>query len=184
MNILNKLLIILCISLISCSYPWTIEKRHHRLLLVRNFKNQGEVEDYNTKQVFRKEYKLKSFESYTGEIQVYKNEQEINFKFDSALIILNEIDSLFSPLFTSKLIQPEYIGCNSLSGHSISIEELKDLETKHKKRFKLYVWQPNWFNPQVVLIELTNTTSNKNADLSEFIKGADLTFVYLGWIII
>ncbi len=181
---LSIILLAVCFSLVSCRYPWAIEKRNDRYALVKDFKNQGEAEDYYTRQAFRKEYKSMSFEPYTGEIQVYKSEQEINFRFDSALLIINKIDSLFLPLFMSKLIQPAYIGCNSLSGHSIGIEELKNLETMHRKRFKLYVWQPNFFNPQVVLIEITNTAINKNAELSEFIKGADLTFVYLGWIII
>ena len=169
--------ILILFTFVSCSYFWRTEKSI-------KFKNEGEQEEYWTKKIFKEKYKKMSFKPYCGEILVYKTEDAINIKFDSALININNRDSLYYCLFTSRLIQPKIIGCSSLSGHGILIHELFNLETRHKKRFSLWVWQPNNMNPQVVLLEITNKKSNKNKKLSEFINGAELTFVYMGWTII
>lgn len=178
------LLAFISLTLSSCRYPWTIEKRTSGYKLIRDFENAGEQEDFATRQVFRKNYETREFEAYKGDIECYKNKHGINFKFDSALIIIGNQDSIYSPLFTSKVIRPGLIGCNSLSGHFIIINELSDLEKKHKKRFSLWVFQPECLNPQVVLIEIIIPVKNKDVPLSEFVENASLTFVYLGWIIL
>jgi hypothetical protein len=184
MKLIYIITLILLATCTSCRYSWTIEKLNNRYSLVRDFKNQGEQEDYWTRRAFKKEYKKMSFNTYEGGISITKTEGGINIKFDSALISLSDNDSIFSQLFTSRLIQPEILGCNSLEGHGILINELSDIETKHKKRFSLWVWQPNCMNPQVVLIEIYNRNCNSKKKLREFITGAKLTFVYHGWVII
>ena len=181
---ITLIIIIIIFTCVSCRYSYIIEKRNNRYVLTRDFKNQGELEDYWTRSVFKKEYKKMSFNPYNGEILVSRTEDAIEIRFDSALIKISYRDSLYSCLFTSRLIHPRNIGCSSLSGHGILIQELYNLETRHKKRFSLWVWQPNCMNPQVVLLEITNKKINKNKKLCEFVNGAELTFVYMGWIII
>lgn len=178
------LLIELSLLFVSCRYSLTIEKRHSGSSLVRNYKTSGEREGYLAKRIFRKEHKQMSFKPYIGELRVYHSADSINIEFDSALIVLNDRDTLYSHLFTSRLIQPAFIGCNSRLGHMVEIEELYNLETRHSKRFLLKIWLPYYLNTaEVVLLEVTNSKSKKKIKLSDFVKGAELTFVYRGWII-
>lgn len=167
----------------SCRYPYTIVKRNSGYKLVRDFENAGERDCFASRQVFRRNYKQMDYPPYKGEVEVYKDEKGMDVKYESALIKLGANDSLYYHLFSSKIIQPQLIGCNSLSGHSILIHELTDLEKRHKKRFSLWVFQPGCLNPEVVLIEITNPDKNKDAPLYEFVENAKLTFVYHGWII-
>lgn len=86
--------------------------------------------------------------------------------------------------FNQRPITPDMISCNSHEGHGLLIKEIKEFEKEHKKRFEFWVWQPNCMNPQVIFIEITNKEYNSDIKLEEFVKNAQVTFVYKGWIII
>lgn len=63
-------------------------------------------------------------------------------------------------------------------------EELKFLSKNPTiKIFRYWEYRKGFANPQVYFIELTNIAADKSTDMETFIKGAALTFVKDGWII-
>jgi hypothetical protein len=64
-------------------------------------------------------------------------------------------------------------------------EELKFLETTPKqRRFRFWLFTQGFGNPTVYFIELTNKQATVKTSITEFIKGAELTFCKEGWLII
>ncbi len=77
------------------------------------------------------------------------------------------------------------------TGHTITIDYIKLLSNVQSKgsqrRFEIWVypfkWRMNGCN-NVFFLELTNETARKSTPLSEFIKGAHITLLRQGWIMI
>lgn len=173
----------------------------------KEFKNQGEQEDYWAEKLFEEKYMKQNYKRFTGDIVVI---DQNNIRFGNKIL-----RAYFSPelksIFTQGIFYPQIITGDSVStkksaeevnkmtniqkvfynmaqNDTLAIgefEELKFLSTSPTiKRFRFWEYR-NWSaNPQVYFIELTNTTVDESTDLATFIKGATLTFVKDGWIIL
>ena len=169
----------------SCKYPLTIQKNYYdKLTLKREFANEGEHSAFMSRKVYRKKRHDESYPKYTGKIETNEYKDEITISYDSVVIRLGLEDKRYLDIFTTGLMWPQMLGCWSSEGHGILINELYDLQKRHKRRFEFWVWQPNEMNPQSFLIELTNTGKFKKNNLEEFLKQAKVTYVYKGGIII
>ena len=173
----------------------------------KEFKNQGEQEDYQAEKLFEEKYTKQNNKRFTGDIAVIDKN---NIKFGNKVL-----RAYFSPelksIFTQGIFYPQIITGDSVSpkkseeeiskmtevqkvfynmaqNDTLSIgefEELKFLSTSPTiKRFRFWEYRNGSANPHVYFIELTNSTADKSTDLATFIKGATLTFVKEGWIII
>jgi hypothetical protein len=172
------------LTLESCGYSLSLEKTNSKYKIKKEFKNAREQEKHNIRMVFRNNYHKEDFLKYSGNIHFEKSDKGINIIYDNAETNISLSDSIYLELFKNKLLTPEMINCHSLDGHGLLINELDYVKKRHKKRFEVWVWQPNEMNPQVILIELMNKKSSKNSTLKDFIKESEVTFVYYGWIII
>ena len=177
-------------------------------MLKREFKNQGEQENYRAEQLFKNEYQKRHFKKFHGEIIVNDN----HYQYGS-LVLTVYVPSEFKPLFVKGILYPDIIHGYFNIGKKIKIElsktdtakpnpvlvksilqpdslslsafeELKFLETSpHHKRFRFWMDTKGLANPTVYFIELTNNKATTDTPLSEFVQGADLTFIEEGWVI-
>lgn len=171
-----------------------------------NFANQGEQEDYWAEKLFYEQYKKNIYEKFEGEI-IQIDENNIKFKnkvlngYFSKEYKLIFINGLFYPQLLSgdevtprkndeelsKMSNTELFRYHMTQNDTLSIGEFEEVKFLSKtptiKRFRFLEYR-NWSNPQVYFIELTNENADKTTDLEEFIKGATLTFVKNGWIIL
>lgn len=174
----------------------------------REFKNQGEQENYWAEIVFEKDYKKQQYNKFNGNIEIV-NDNKI--KFDNKTLIVH-CQKEFLPIFTSGIFYPQLIigngennkilskeeeeklspqdrfiyNLNRNDSFSVSIfEELSFLSKSPKiKRFRFWNSRPGSANPQVYFIELTNEKANEKTSLEKFIQNAELTFIKAGHIII
>lgn len=173
----------------------------------REFKNQGEQEDYLAEKFFEEKYTKQDYKRFTGEIAVI-NKNTIRFGnkilrtyFPAELTSIFTQGIFYPQIITGdsvypkkseeevhKMTAPQKVLYNMTQNDTLFIgefEELKFLSVSPTiKRFRFWEYRKWSANPQVYFIELTNTTADKSTDLTTFIKGATLTFVKEGWIII
>ena len=145
------------------------------------FKNQGEQEDYWAKELFKKEYIRKTYNSFSGKIFTLDNK---NFHFGNRYFeVTNTADSLMK-IFSQGLIYPDLL--DKSDGLTIAnLREQKFLSTDPTiKRFKFWVFRMGLANPQVYSIELTNKDGKEATDMNTFLKGSTLTFVKPAWIVL
>jgi len=154
----------------------------------KEFKNQGEQENYWTEELFKNQYSKETYSRFTSEITEINKTQ---FKFSAKILnVLNTSEELKS-IFKIGIFYPSLIG-GALSTISSSdtltisnFEEVKFLSVDSTcKRFRFWLFRPGIANPQVYFIELTNINVTKSIDIITFIKGASLTFVKGAWIVL
>ncbi len=172
------------------------------------FKNQGEQEDYWTQELFKKEYKKLSYETYRNEI-VEKEGTE--FIYDNKSFNIYGVNEALKLIFKKGILYPQLISgfttekrksekeLDSLSatqryfyemsrGDNLTITNLEELhflsDSPKIKRFRFWLGRPKSANPQVYIFELTNETADKKTELKDFIENSKLTFLKEGWLII
>ncbi len=144
------------------------------------FNNQGEQEKYRVEVFFKDHYSTQSYPEFNGKI----TEIDFNtYKFDSEVIVLDNINRTLKSIFLKGLLYPQIIATD-ISFIS-SLEELKFLNTSPKvKRFKFWLFRKNVNNPTVCLLEITNEQATEKTDMKTFIENGKLTFLKQGWTII
>ena len=175
----------------------------------KEFKNQGEQEKYWEKEVFAKSFKY-DIERFKGSIK-YINKTTI--KYDSTTLKILYTDSIIKQIFTLGIFYPDVFtkeidstivrvskSYNKNSSDEINIEnsksindtitisnveELTFLNPSYKvKRFKFLRYYKWIINPSVYFFELTNDIATDKTDLISFIRGAKLTFIKSGSLLI
>ena len=173
----------------------------------REFKNQGEQEDYWAEQLFEKEYTKTHFDKFKGDIVINGD----GFIYGDKTFVLTNTPKELKTIFSNGIFYPNIITgdtksvvksqaeLNTLSTvqkvfynmartDSLTIsglEELKFLTKSYtQKRFRFWLFRKGTANPTVCFIELTNDKANSKTDLTTFINGAALTYFKSGWIVI
>ena len=173
----------------------------------REFKNQGEQEDYQARQLFKKEYSKTHFDKFKGDIVINGDD----FIFGDKTFVITNTPKELTPIFSSGIFYPNIITGDTKSvvksqaeldtlstvqkvfynmtrtdSFTISgFEELKFLaKSNTQKRFRFWLFRKGVANPTVCFIELTNDKANGNTDLTTFINGAALTYFKSGWVVI
>ena len=164
------------------------------------FANQGEQEDYWARQLFDSSYVKQEYPLFSGTITIKDGEY---FSFNGQVLIVSSPAELV-PVFSGGIFYPQLItgdcgtqqgspgkkkevpalfGCDSL--RISDIEELTFMATSvAQKRFRFLLWRKGFANPRLQFLELTNDRAKENMTLTEFIKGARLTFYKAGSILI
>ena len=193
------LIIILTLTSISVDAQTTDNKSQ------REFKNQGEQEDYWAEQLFEREYSKKHFDIFKGNIVINGD----GFIFDDKTFVILNTPKDLKAIFSSGIFYPNIITgdtksvvksqveLDTLSAEqkvllnmsrtdSITISDFKELKflsnSPKYKRFKFWLWQKGFANPTACFIELTNENATDKTDLTNFIIGAALTFFREGWV--
>lgn len=174
----------------------------------REFKNQGEQENYWAEQIFEKKYKKENYSRFNSEILVKSNSEIL---FDNKTLIVY-CSSDYLPIFTLGIFYPQLlIGTgenneifskdefdkltdekkffyNLQKNDSFNISNLEELKFLNKnptiKRFRFWNFRSGFANPQVYYFELTNKNANKKTSLEEFIKRSELTYIKSGHLVI
>lgn len=174
----------------------------------REFKNQGEQENYWAERIFEKEYKKQQYDKFNGKIEII-NDNKIKFE-NKTLIVYCPKE--FLSIFISGIFYPQLIIGNEENNKELSNEEQEKLSPEDRfkynfsrndsfsvsvfeeltflsnspkiKRFRFWNSRPGFANPQVYFIELTNENAEVNTSLENFLKNAELTYIKAGHIII
>jgi hypothetical protein len=174
-----KQLILIMFSLMTITriYGQDNEKIRRRGKKEPEFATAGEQEDYWTKQIFKFDYKKKSYKRFQGQI---KRLERATFKFDSIVVKNTDGDKRLLLMLEKGILYPW------MPTLTINMwDELSDLNPSYKvKRFRLSVRMFNVGNPTVYFIELTNKNATLDMDIMIFIEGAELTFMKQGWVMI
>ena len=173
----------------------------------REFKNQGEQEDYWAEQLFEKEYSKKHFDKFKGDIVingdgfiycektfvVVNTPKELKAIFSSGLFYPAIITGDTKPVVRSQaeldtLSTSQKVFYNMTFSDSLTISEFEELKfltkSNTQKRFRFWLFRKGVANPTVCFIELTNDKANDKTELTTFINGATLTFFKSSWIVI
>ena len=199
----HSIIVILFVSI--CSFQTNAQTKD-TFVVRTQFANQGEQEDYWAEKLFYEKYKKENYKRFTGDITVI---DKSHIRFGNK-ILRGYFPPELKSIFTQGIFYPQNISGDSVapkkSNEEISrmndgqrvfynmtqndtliignFEELKFLsKSSTTKRFRYWEYRKGFANPQVYFIELTNTAADKSTDMETFIKGATLTFVKDGWII-
>jgi hypothetical protein len=171
----------------------------------REFKNQGEQEDYWAEELFETKYLKKHFEKFKGDIVlngdgfifgdktfvIINTPKELNAIFSGGIfypnIIIGDTKSVIkSQAELDTLSAEQKVFYNMTRTDSLTVSDFKELKFLSKspkyKRFKFWLWQKGFANPTACFIELTNESATDKTDLTNFILGASLTFFHEGWV--
>jgi hypothetical protein len=189
-----------------CAFQTKAQKKD-TFVVRTQFANQGEQEDYWAEKLFHENYKKEHYRRFSGDIDVIDKN---HIRFGNKILRAYFAPEL-NCIFTLGIFYPQLITGDSVSpkknseeiskmtdgqrvfyymtqNDTLSIgnfEELKFLSTDPtKKRFRFWEYRKWSANPQVYFIELTNMAADRSTDMRTFIKGAALTFVKNGWIIL
>jgi len=161
----------------SCKVTW--DNNGNRVWLKED-SNCGEHERYEIKRLFRTQYKKQSYQKYPGIIIVREETELTSVQFDSVIVNISKDASNYSLLLTSGLLSAQMLNASVKGTNTICcFEELKYLKYPSiKKRFKFFVFEHNMLNPCVYLLELTNENANETTELTTFINGSKITFLF------
>lgn len=153
--------------------------------------NKSKSENLLAKEVFETKYTEGKYYKYpsskirlVGNNKVYIDTVKL-IEFDESL------NENFKLIITSGLLDPEQIN-NSIHINICCFHELTSINPDSQtKRFSFWVFpektnnpSTNILNPFEYYIELKNNNANSNTSLKEFIKGAYLSFIIFGTIVI
>ena len=204
MPFMRHLLLFIYFALI-CTFSRKAQKKD-TFVVRTQFANQGEQEDYWAEKHFYENYKKETYKRFAGDIKVIDKN---HIRFGNKILrgcFPPELESIFTQgifypqIITgdsvapkksneeiSKMTDGQRVFYNMAQNDTLVIGEFEELKFLSKsptiKRFRYWEYRKGFANPQVYFIELTNTTADKSTDMETFIKGATLTFVKDGWII-
>jgi hypothetical protein len=166
------------------------------------FETQGEQEAYWAKELFENSYVKQKYPLFKGTITV---KDDKHFAFNGQVLIVASNVAELKSIFSNGIFYPQIItgDCvkqkpDSLTSQnevsplfscdSLTITEIEELPFPNtsitQKRFRFLLWRKGLANPQLQIMELTNSKAKVNMTLSDFIKGARLTFYKGGSILI
>ena len=174
----------------------------------REFKNQGEQENYWAERIFEKEYKKQQYDKFNGKIEIINDNR---IKFENKTLIINCSKEYLS-IFISGIFYPQLIIGNEENNKILSSEEYEKLSPEDRfkynmsrndsfnvsnfeeltflcnspkiKRFRFLEFKTGFANPRVYFIELTNENAELNTSLENFLINAELTYIKAGYFII
>lgn len=156
----------------------------------------GQTENLNSgkyhpaKEIFENKYKRMTFGKFLPS-QIIVSDNKVSFNITKSFEFSEKSNQLTKLILTSGLLDPYEIN-GSYQLTISTIDELNLLNPNpHTRRFKFWIYYSNSKNPLINSInpheyyfELQNKNANENTKLTDFIKGAELTFLTFGTIVI
>ncbi|MCW4468268.1 hypothetical protein OGH69_04755 [Flavobacterium sp. MFBS3-15] len=174
----------------------------------KQLRNNEERENDSAIQLFEKEYLKQEYDTFEGKITVIDHNTIL---FDNKTLLGN-IPAEYLSIFTKGIFYPQLLLGNAENTPVKSDSEYKSLSEKEKfayiisrndtmkiygfeelkflqvspkvKRFRFRYYRQGFTNPTIYFIELTNEEANEQTSPETFIKGARLTFLTDGWIMV
>ncbi len=142
------------------------------------------------KEVFEKQYKRMTFQKFLPS-QIKRTENKVTFNLIKSFEFSNKSSDLTKLVLTSGLLDPYEINGSYNLQISIIDELILLNPNPQTKRFKFWIWYSasensllNVANPHEYYFELQNENADEKTKIEDFIKGAELTFLTFGTIII
>jgi hypothetical protein len=142
---------------------------------------QGDQEKEWARNVFKTKYKKESYNRFKDKIIII---DKGTVKFNKAIIEYDDSFNEIKNLFLLGILYPQIMSNLFYSDqlHFVNLEEVQSLsDSASIKRFKFWVFQKGFANPNTFLMELTNENATKGMHLKEFIINSKLTFLKYGW---
>ena len=156
----------------------------------------GQTENINSgkyhpaKEIFETKYKIMTFGKFLPS-QIIVTDNKVTFNITKSFEFSEKSNKLTKLILTSGLLDPyEINGSNQLT--ISTIDELYLLNPNPQtRRFKFWIYYLNSknpllnsVNPSEYYFELQNENADENTTSTDFIKGAELTFLTFGTIVI
>lgn len=179
------------------------------LLTVSASLTYGQNSKYDfAKGVFRREYKKKDYEKFSGEVETIN---ENTFRYGDKVLTVYAEDNNLIPIFSKGIFYADLIGgkqttksltksqldtmstdakvfYNISRNDSITIGDVEQLEKLNPnpktKRFVFWLYNTGMVNPTECYFELYNNKGTKEMTIDEFIRNSKLTFYYRGTLIL
>ena len=156
----------------------------------------GQTEKINSgkyhpaKEIFETKYKKMTFGKFLPS-QIIVTDNRVTFNITKSFEFSEKSNQLTKLILTSGLLDPYEINGSNQLAISI-IDELSLLNPNSQtRRFKFWIYYSNSknpllnsVNPHEYYFELQNKNADENTNLLDFIKGAELTFMTFGTIVI
>ncbi|WP_417429834.1 hypothetical protein [Halpernia sp.] len=156
----------------------------------------GQTENINSgkyhpaKEIFETKYKKMTFGKFLPS-QIIVTDNKVSFNITKSFEFSEKSNQLTKLILTSGLLDPYEINGSYQLTISI-IDELYLLNPNPQtRRFKFWIYNSNSknsflnsVNPSEYYFELQNENADENTTLADFIKGAQLTFLTFGTIVI
>ncbi|MBS1566568.1 MAG: hypothetical protein JST39_19445 [Bacteroidetes bacterium] len=143
------------------------------------FANEGEHQAYELKQLFRDRYKPQSYPLFD---RVITRTASGTYQLGSFTMLVDTVPEGVTGLLSRGLIYPYLVGPLFSPNDTLSIGNIVELKhmssSPQKRRFSCLVFNSRMGNPILYAFELTNEQGRVDMDLSGFIQGARLTFLY------
>ena len=149
----------------------------------KDFDTQGEQEEYWARKLFQEHYHYQPQPKFNGPISVSLAKQPLFIRYGSDTLRLRDVAEAYLPLFTEGTLYP---GVAGLSFHSISaLTELKKAtNAPTRRRFTFLVFDAFIANPTKYVLEVENKSASSTTDTTTFMRGAVLTFIKRGWLML
>jgi hypothetical protein len=133
-------------------------------------------------QVFSKKYIDQRHARFPDEIKVFDN----IIRYGNGTIVLSGTDEILKTIFTTGLVYPELIRGVRFDFISIIVTREVVLEKNVPTRRYFYFWieTSGFANPSAYYFELENKNADTTTDLKTFIKGARLSYIAFGTVVI
>ncbi|NVO32300.1 hypothetical protein [Hymenobacter lapidiphilus] len=147
-----------------------------------HFATAGEQDEYWARKLFQEKYLYHEYARFKGPILVSSGEGKYRLSY-ARDTLMAELNPAFRPLLTEGILYPHVAG---FSFQNICCFRELPHATNSPQRRRLVFWsfEPLMLNPTVYVLEVKNSQATENTDLETFLKGAVLTFIQEGWIII
>lgn len=132
------------------------------------------------RRAFRSNKYKKNVLPYSGYLKVIKMDSFSIVQLDSLIILMPNANESELALLESRLI-PSRIFYDQGGAQSFYLHNLNYIKsTKHTKRIGLVVYSSWYVTPKEYRLELKNKIADNSTSLSDFIKGAELTYLSTG----
>jgi hypothetical protein len=179
-------LLLLFAALPACTAPkqgLLFATDYERVKEHQDFDTQGDQEEYWARKLFQEHYQHHPQPKFNGPIRVNLVKQPPLVSYGQDTLRLVDVAAAYLPLFTEGTLYPTVAG---LSFHGISsIRELqKATNSPTRRRFTFTVFSSSTANPTAYVFEVENEAASRTTDTQTFMRGAVLTFIRRGWLML
>jgi hypothetical protein len=171
--------------LVLCS-PWACRAQQHldneRIPAQREFATAGEQDEYWARKLFQDQYRYHEHANFKDSIyaRLVMGKYQLSYGRDT---LTAELNPALLPLLIKGLIYPHVAGF-SLQKVCCFQELPHATNSPQRRRFMFWSFEPMMLNPTVYIFEIENRRATVNTDIGSFLKGAVLTFMHEGWLVL
>jgi hypothetical protein len=155
---------------------------NERVLEESEFATAGSQDEYWARKLFQDQYHYTEYAKFTSPIRIQSSNGLHRLSYDRDTLVA-ELPAPFLSLLTEGTLYPRVAGY--YFQHVVNFHELPHAtNSPQRRRFVFWSFEPMMLNPTVYIFEVKNSQATENTELDTFLKGAVLTFIHEGWVVI